>query len=109
MIPRAIETTGLGLEVRVNAVINGGGRYVSLHHELRRTAYRGGLPVPGAHPAIPPQPIFERRYINASQTLLPDRQMLLGTFNPPGANGLPGRSATERTWLVFVRVVPDRS
>ncbi len=33
--------------------------------------------------------------------------MLVGTFNPPGANGVNDSADTGRAWLIFVRATPN--
>jgi hypothetical protein len=65
------------------------------------------LKTTGIAARYPAQPLFESRKVTTSQTLLAGRQMLIGTFNPPGADGVNDRADTGRTWLVFVRATPN--
>jgi len=55
----------------------------------------------------PEAPVRTDQEVGSRQMLLFGHHMLVGTFNPPGANGVNDRADTGRTWLLFVRATPD--
>ena len=82
------------------------GLTVELNHLVKSVAYRGKLQT-GRAAGFLDQPLFEERSITTSQTVTAGRHLLVGTFNPPGANGVNERTDDGRTWLLFVRALPN--
>lgn len=107
-MPGDIELRVVGTQVAVEPVVGPDGISVDINHELTATAPVGDLKATGLAAKYPAQPVFEVRRITTSHTVLAGRQMLVGTFNPPGANGVNDRTDTGRTWLVFVRAMPNQ-
>lgn len=105
--PSAFETRSSGVTVEVEPVIGADGLSIDLNHVVQSVTLLGDLKTTGIAARYPAQPLFESRKVTTSQTLLAGRQMLIGTFNPPGADGVNDRADTGRTWLVFVRATPN--
>jgi hypothetical protein len=74
---------------------------------LRDTEYRGVLEVQGAAKRYPFAPLFEARNLGDGALLVAGKHVLFGTLNPPGADGANHREDSGRTWLVFLRLLPQ--
>jgi len=61
----------------------------------------------GHAPMFLDQPLLQTRKVTTNQTLTAGRHILVGTFNPPGASGVNDREDDGRTWLLFVRALPN--
>ncbi len=101
------ETHNVGLAVELEPQLGPDGLTIDVNHVLSLTTALGDLQVTGVAARYPAQPLFEARKITTSQTLLAGAHQLVGTFNPPGANGVNGRVDDGRTWLVFVRATSN--
>lgn len=105
-VPSAFETRSAGISIQVEPVV-GEDRVIDLMHELKSVMLSGNLKVDGVAAQYPAQPLFETRSIAASQAILAGPHQLVGTFNPPGADGVNDRADSGRTWLVFIRATPN--
>ena len=74
------------------------------HPQRMSTVGADGLHFKGS---VLDQPLFESRAITTTQTITAGRHMFVGTFNPPGATGVNDRTDDGRTWLLFVRALPN--
>jgi hypothetical protein len=104
---RVFETRNAGVTIEVEPVIGPDGVTIDLNQALQKTTHLGTLQATGAAVRYAAQPLFEARKSTCSQSLLLGRHMLVGTMNPPSANGVNGRRDTGRTWLVFVRALNE--
>ncbi len=105
--PILFETRNTGVTVEAEPVVGEDGVSIDLNHVVQSVIHLGNLKTAGVAARYPAQPLFETRKLTTSQTLLAGRHMLVGTFNPPGADGVNDRVDTGRTWLVFVRATPN--
>lgn len=96
-----------GVTVEVEPTVGPDGLSIDLWHQVQSVTHLGDLKTTGLAARYPAQPVFERRQIASGQTLLAGRHMLIGTFNPPGADGVNDRTDDGRTWLIFVRATPN--
>jgi len=103
----AFETRKTGITVEMEPVVGPDGLSMDLNQVVTMTTHLGALQTTGVAARYPAQPLFETRKITASQSLLAETHQLVGTLNPPGADGVNGRADDGRTWLVFVRVTPN--
>lgn len=104
---RTFETRATGITVELEPVLSPDGVALDLNHAVTMTTHLGALQTTGVAKRYPAQPLFESRSVTTSQTLLIGTQHLVGTFNPPGADGVNGRTDDGRTWLLFVRATSD--
>ena len=104
--PASIATRMAGMHIEVEPVVGPEGFTVELSSIVNSVSHRGSLKT-GRAPVIPEQPVFEARKITTMQTITLGRHLLIGTFNPPGANGVNERTDDGRTWLLFVRALPN--
>ena len=102
--PASVETRNAGVTIEVEPVIGPDSITVNLSHVIRSLSYRGKLKTVPASPLLE-QPLFEERRVTTSQSVTAGRHLLVGTFNPPGADGVNERTDDGRTWLLFVRVM----
>ena len=105
--PAAFEMRNAGLSVEVEATVSSDGLSLDLLQSVHSVTYLGDLKATGVAARYPAQPLFESRSITTSQRLVAGRQGLLGTFNPPGADGVNDRTDSGRTWLIFVRATSN--
>ncbi len=105
--PTAFEVGNAGVTIELEPTVGPDGVSIDLNHDVKSVTHLGDLKTTGVAARYPAQPLFENRKLTSPQTLLAGRQMLIGTFNPPGANGVNDRADTGRTWLVFVRATPN--
>jgi len=105
--PIAFETRNLGVTIEVEPTVDPAGTSVEVNQALQNVAYLGDLKATGIAAKYPPQPVFEKRMITSTQNLPVGRHVLVGTLNPPGADGVNGQVDTGRTWIVFVRGTPN--
>ena len=105
--PSAFGTRNIGVTVEVEPVIGPDGLSINLNQVVQSVTLLGDLKTAGLAARYPAQPLFETRKVTTNLTLLVGRQMLIGTFNPPGADGVNERADTGRTWLLFVRASPN--
>ena len=103
----SFETRNAGMTIEVEPVVGPDSMTIELSHALRGIGFLGDLKTTGVAAQYPAQPLFEARTITTSMTILGGQHTLAGTFNPPGADGVNDRTDTGRTWLVFVRAVPN--
>jgi hypothetical protein len=103
----AFESRATGITVEMEPVLSPDGLSIDLNHVVTMTTHLGALQTTGVAARYPAQPLFETRRITASQSLLAETHQLVGTFSPPGANGVNGRTDDGRTWLVFVRATSN--
>ena len=89
--PLAIEARNVGVSVEVEPVIGPDGLTLELSNVVKSVSYLGNLKT-GRAAAILDQPLFEERRITTSQTITAGRHLFVGTFNPPGANGVNDRA-----------------
>ncbi len=101
--PTAFETRNAGVTIEIEPVIGPDEVTVDIVESIQSVTNLGNLQVTGIATRYPPSILFEGRKINNSQNALIGRHHLIGTLNPPGADGVNGRQETGRTWLVFVR------
>jgi hypothetical protein len=104
----SFETRDAGVTVEVEPVLGPDGVTVDLNNVVNSVAYRGGLQVTGIATRYPVQPLFETRKVTTSVSAVIGRNVLIGTLNPPGNNGVNGRTDSGRTWLLFVRAENER-
>ncbi len=77
--------------------------WLDLNFVIHDVQFRGQLQATGVARRYPAQPVFETRSIATGLMTLSGLHLLVGTLNPPGANGVNGRADDGRVWLVFVR------
>jgi hypothetical protein len=105
--PSGIETRGIGVNLEVEPVIGPDGLTIDLSHMVSSVSYLGNLRT-GHAPMFLDQPLLQTRKVTTNQTIIAGRHMLVGTFNPPGASGVNDRTDDDgRTWLLFVRALPN--
>ena len=80
---------------------------VELNHVVECVTYPGDLKTPGAGTRYAPQPIFQTRKITTSQGVPVGRRVLVGTLNPPAADGVADPAGAGRVYLLFVRATPN--
>lgn len=106
-VATTFEKRNVGVSVEVEPVIGPDGVTIDLSHAISAIAHLGNLnPGPIATP-FPPLPLFESRKVTSAQTVFIGRHMLVGTFNPPDNDGVNERADDGRTWLLFVRALPN--
>jgi hypothetical protein len=105
--PTAFETRYLGVSLEVEPVVSADGSLVDLSEVFQSSSYLGDLKATGAGANYPPQPIFQTRKLTTTQEIPTGRSVLVGTLNPPVADGVSERTDAGRTWLVFVRATPS--
>ena len=103
----AFEARYLGVSLQVEPVVSADGSLVDLNEQFQLSAYLGDLKATGAGASYPPQPIFQTRKLTTTQEIPMGRSVLVGTLNPPVADGVSERTDAGRTWLVFVRATPS--
>lgn len=104
----ALETRNAGVTVEVEPVVGPDGVTVDLNQVVSSVAYHGGLQVTGIATRYPVQPLFETSKVTSAISTIFGRNVLLSTLNPPGNDGVNGRTDTGRTWLLFVRAENER-
>lgn len=83
--------------------------YLKVSNSIEQVLYHGLFPLRSRPSGIFLQPLFESRRILTAQEMPPGLACFVGTLNPPPANILlPGRTETDRTWLVFLRGTPRK-
>lgn len=103
----AFETRNAGVTIEAEPVIGPDGVSIDLSQSIQSVTNLGNLQVTGIAKRYPPTLLFETRRVTNSQTLLLGRHQLIGTFNPPGTDGVNERQDSGRTWLVFVRATNE--
>jgi hypothetical protein len=93
----AFETRNAGVAVEIEPALSPDGQSVELNEIISQTKLLGN----------PWQPLFEARKMTTTLTLPIGVHVLTGTLNPPGADGVNGRTDNGRTFLLFVRAVPS--
>ena len=105
--PSRLETRSVGLTLEVEPIIGPDGLTIDLSHVVNSVSHLGNLKT-GPTPVFLDQPLFQTRKVTTNQTITVGRHMLVGTFNPPGASGVNDRTDDDgRTWLLFVRALPN--
>ena len=105
----AFETRDAGINVEVEPVIRPDALTIDINHVVQNVRYLGTLKVSGVGAQYLPQPLFQTSKVTTSETVLSGKHTLIGTFNPPGADGVNEHTDSGRTWLLFVNatvVVP---
>ena len=105
--PTAFEMRKAGVTVEAEPTVGSDGLSIELPQSVHSVAFCGDLKAAGVAAHYPAQPLFESRNITTSQRLVAGKQVLIGTFNPPGTDGVNDRSDTGRTWLIFVRATSN--
>ena len=95
-----------GLMIEADPQVEDDGLSILLVHAPRNMEF-APLKATGLAASYPVVPVFTEQVLSTQQMLLKGHHMLVGTFNPPGANGVNDRADTGRTWLLFVRATPD--
>jgi len=103
----AFETRNAGVAVEIEPALSPDGQSVELNEIISQTKLLGNLPATGVAEKYPWQPLFEARKMTTTLTLPIGVHVLTGTLNPPGADGVNGRTDNGRTFLLFVRAVPS--
>jgi len=104
----AFETRNAGLTVEVEPVIRPDFN-VDVNQVIQNVNFLGMLKVSGLATRHQAQPLFQNSKVTTSITLTTGKHTLIGTLNPPGADGVNDRVDTGRTWLLFVgTTVSDR-
>jgi hypothetical protein len=101
------ESRNLGVSLQVEPWISADGLTVDLNEVFQSSAYLGDLKGTGAGAGFVPQPIFQTRKFTTCQAIPTGRPILVGTLNPPLADGVSERTDAGRTWLVFVRATTN--
>ena len=105
----AFETRNLGVTIEVEPVIGPDGVTIDLNEAVDSAKDLGVLRVNDAAAHGPQQPLFEHSKIDTSQTVPAGAHVFVGTMNPPGADGVNDRPATNYTWVLFVHAtIGDR-
>ena len=104
--PSEIATREVGLTLEVEPLIGPDGLTIDLSHVVNSVAHLGNIKT-GHAPMFLDQPLFQTRKVTTNQSITAGRHMLVGTFNPPGANGVNERDDDGRTCLLFVRALPN--
>ncbi|HEY2342908.1 MAG TPA: hypothetical protein VGH90_07765 [Chthoniobacteraceae bacterium] len=105
--PTAFEYRELGLSFEVEPTLRPEAGAMDAAAILRDTENRGVLEVQGAAERYPFAPLFEARNLGDGALLVAGKHVLFGTLNPPGADGANHREDSGRTWLVFLRLLPQ--
>jgi hypothetical protein len=98
----AVETRNAGINVEVEPVIQPDAQTIDLNHVVQNVRYLGPLKVPGVAAQYPAMPLFQTSKVTTSEVVLSGKQTLIGTFNPPGTDGVNEHTDSGRTWLLFV-------
>jgi hypothetical protein len=106
-VPIGPDRRECGILIEVEPVVGPDAVTIDINHAIRSIGWLGDLKTTGIAVQYPLQPLFERRRITTRLTLFVGKHALVGTFDPPGANGVNERIDDGRTWLVFVRAAPD--
>jgi hypothetical protein len=94
----------VGFALEVETVLGADGRSLDVNQAPRLTTNFGMLEATGSGKKYPSQPIFTSQSMISQVTIVASGgATLLGTFNPPGADGVNGRADSGRTWLLFVQ------
>ncbi len=99
--PTAFETRDLGYKVEQELKLNPARTAGDLSAAITFVANRGIIQHDGAVNRQIEQPLFEQRVLKTVALAAPGRHILLGTLNPPGANGVNGRKDSGAVWLCF--------
>jgi hypothetical protein len=99
----AFETRNAGINVEVEPVIQPDGLTIDLNQVVQNVRYLGTLKVPGVGAQYPPMPLFQTSKVTTSEIVLSGKNTLIGTFNPPGTDGVNEHTDSGRTWLLFVK------
>lgn len=100
--PNHFEVRNVGLTLEIETCL-GPNSIVDINFVPQLVRLVGDLQMTGIAAKYPAQPVFETRKITTSLTTSLGKQALIGTFNPPGDNGVNGRKDTGRVWLGFIR------
>jgi hypothetical protein len=103
----AFETRYLGVSIEAEPVISADGSIVDVNEVFQSSAYLGDLKATGAGARYTPQPVFQTRKLTTAQVIPTGRSVLVGTLNPPVADGVSEQTDAGRTWLVFIRATPN--
>jgi len=103
----AFETRNTGVSVEVEPTVSPDGQTVEVNQAVSETVLLGSLKGTGVAEKYPWQPLFEARKLRSTQTLPIGVHVLAGTLNPPGADGVNDRTDPGRTWVLFVRALPN--
>jgi hypothetical protein len=106
-VPTDIGTRNVGVTVEVEPIVGSDGVTVDLNQVPQIVAHLDDFKPTGLAARYPPQPLFETRKITTSMSLLAGQWTLVGTMSHPGANGVNGRTDDGRTWILFVRAMPQ--
>jgi hypothetical protein len=104
--PAHVEHRTTGLIVETEASLNEDGQTLDLIQSVESVTDLGELKVTGLAGKYPAQTLFESRKLRTSLPVALGKATLIGTINPPGANGVNDRADSGRTWLLFVRATP---
>lgn len=104
--PASLEKQATGYSITLDILAGMDLRSVTLSYEVSYTSHLGPLKAAGVAAEYPAQPLFETRKITSSMDSVGGEHNFLGTFNPPGVDGVNERADTGRTWMVFARPLP---
>jgi hypothetical protein len=99
----AFETRNVGVTVEVEPIVGPDGLTVDTNNAISSVKLIGNLKVTGIATQYPPQPLFEAAKVTTSVSLQAGLPVLVGTLNPPAANGVNERADGGRTYLLFIR------
>lgn len=101
--PTKIDSRNAGITAEAEPVIYPDGNTVDVNHVIQHVRYLGPLKVPGVGAHYLPQPLFQTSKVTTSQAMTSGIHTLVGTFNPPGADGVNDQADSGRIWLLFMR------
>ncbi len=102
--PGAFTTMNLGYNIEHELVLNPARTAGDLSVAISAVADLGALVYTGSAVSHPSLPLFERRALKVVALAAPGRHILVGSLNPPGANGVNGRKDGGVVWLCFARL-----
>lgn len=101
------DTRNAGITVEFEPAIRPDGQRIELNEVVQNVGFLGMLKVPGIGGHYPSQPLFQTSKVTTTQMVLSGKTAFVSTLNPPGADGVNGRTDTGRTWLLFVHAAID--
>jgi hypothetical protein len=101
--PSKIVSYNAGITAEAEPVIQPDENTIDVNHVVQNVRYLGPLKVAGAGAPYLPQPLFETSKVTTSLSALSGMHTLVGTFNPPGSDGVNDQAASGRIWLLFMK------
>jgi len=105
--PLGYELRNTGITIELEPVISPDGLTVDINHITQIVTPRGPLEFTGSATHFPSAPVVETRRMTTSGEFAIGKQVLVGTCNPPPANGVNNRANDDRTWFLFVHIQPN--